>query len=91
MTKIRRKLYSRGSSYETTIPMPILFDSNLKSKQDVVFEYDKTQDRWYLQIVERGKEPKKKLSKLSVNKDLREQLRRELEKNIKELLQEQMK
>jgi len=25
MTTIRRKLYRRGSSFETTIPMPLLF------------------------------------------------------------------
>ena len=25
MTELKRKLYKRGSSYETTIPMPMLF------------------------------------------------------------------
>ena len=48
MTEIRRKLYRRGSSYETTIPMPLLFALDLSKKQNVIFTYDKHANRWYL-------------------------------------------
>lgn len=53
MTDIRRKLYRRGSSYETTIPMPLLFALDLSKKHVVVFTYDKHANRWYLSFEER--------------------------------------
>ena len=46
--KIRRKLYKRGSSFETTIPMPILFSLDLNKKQEVIFEFDTKKQRWYI-------------------------------------------
>ena len=46
--KIKRKLYKRGSSYETTIPMPLLFSLDLQKKQEVTFEFDAKKQRWYL-------------------------------------------
>ena len=48
MTDIRRKLYRRGSSYETTIPMPLLFALDLTKKHAVIFTYDKHANRWYV-------------------------------------------
>lgn len=48
MAEIRRKLYRRGSSYETTIPMPLLFALDLSKKQSVVFRFDQKLNRWYL-------------------------------------------
>ncbi len=46
--KIKRKLYTRGSSFETTIPMPILFALDKNTKHYVVFDYDEEQNRWYI-------------------------------------------
>ncbi len=53
--RIRRKLYRRGSSFETTIPMPMLFDVDLSKKQDVLFEFDRKIRRWTLKIIERSR------------------------------------
>jgi hypothetical protein len=51
--EFRRKLYTRGSSFETTIPMPLLFKLDLSSqKYDVVFTYDAQKDRWYVDFEE---------------------------------------
>ncbi|MEA3430865.1 MAG: hypothetical protein U9R08_06325 [Nanoarchaeota archaeon] len=52
MTEIRRKLYKRGSSFETTIPMPILFAIDKKKKHEVVFKFDKKGNRWYVEFEE---------------------------------------
>jgi hypothetical protein len=46
--EIRRKLYKRGSSFETTIPMPILFKLDKSKKYEVIFQYDSKNDKWYL-------------------------------------------
>lgn len=48
MVEFRRKLYKRGSSFETTIPMPLLFALDTTKKHDVMFKYDAHQDRWYV-------------------------------------------
>ncbi|MBW3015291.1 hypothetical protein KY330_02620 [Candidatus Woesearchaeota archaeon] len=55
MTELRRKLYKRGSSFETTIPMPLLFAIDKTKKQDVVFKFDKKSNRWYVEFEERKK------------------------------------
>ena len=55
MVEFRRKLYKRGSSFETTIPMPLLFALDLKKKYDVVFEYDEITNRWYVKFDEGSK------------------------------------
>ncbi len=47
-TEIRRKLYKRGSSFETTIPMPLLFAIDKSQKHFVVFNYDPKTNRWYI-------------------------------------------
>jgi hypothetical protein len=54
--KLKRKLYTRGSSFETTIPKPLLFklDPSLK-KYHVVFRYNSEKDRWYLKFEEQQK------------------------------------
>ncbi len=52
---IKRKLYSRGSSFETTIPRPLLFSVNLKKKHNIVFKYDQKQNRWYIDFEEMKK------------------------------------
>ena len=58
--EIKRKLYTRGSSFETTIPMPILFKLNTEKKHNVIFKYDPDKDRWYLDFEEMKKISKKK-------------------------------
>ncbi len=52
MVEFRRKLYRRGSSFETTIPMPILFAIDSEKKHNVVFRYDAEKERWYIDFEE---------------------------------------
>ncbi|MEE9525330.1 MAG: hypothetical protein V3V78_01865 [Candidatus Woesearchaeota archaeon] len=52
MAEIRRKLYRRGSSFETTIPMPLLFATDKSKKYDVVFKFDESTQRWYVEFEE---------------------------------------
>ena len=52
MAEFRRKLYKRGSSWETTIPMPILFALDKSKKHNVVFKFDKETNRWYVDFEE---------------------------------------
>lgn len=56
MVSIRRKLYKRGSSFETTIPMPLLFSINKSKKHEVVFTFDDEKKRWYVEIEPLGEE-----------------------------------
>ena len=50
--EFRRKLYTRGSSFETTVPMPILFKLDKNKKHNVIFKYDPQKDRWYVDFEE---------------------------------------
>jgi hypothetical protein len=50
--EIRRNLYKRGSSFETTIPMPLLFGTDPDKKYNVVFKYNELNHRWYVEIEE---------------------------------------
>ena len=50
MVVFKRKLYKRGSSYETTIPMPLLFALDKKKKYNVVFAYDDVENKWYVKF-----------------------------------------
>ncbi|MBW2965752.1 hypothetical protein KY342_01460 [Candidatus Woesearchaeota archaeon] len=61
MTEIKRKLYKRGSSFETTIPMPLLFAIDKSKKHDVVFKFDESSNRCYVEFeeIERKKTAKK--------------------------------
>ena len=52
MVELKRKLYKRGSSYETTIPMPLLFLLDKKKKYNVVFAYEEESNKWYLKFEE---------------------------------------
>ena len=58
-TDFRRKLYKRGSSFETTIPMPLLFALDKSKKHNVIFSYDPALNRWYVKFEEINKENKK--------------------------------
>ena len=55
-TSLKRKLYKRGSSFETTIPMPLLFALNKEKKHNVIFEYDPSTNKWYIKFEEQKKE-----------------------------------
>ncbi|MDO8740033.1 MAG: hypothetical protein Q7J54_00490 [Candidatus Woesearchaeota archaeon] len=57
--ELKRKLYTRGSSYETTIPMPLLFSVDLQKKHNVVFKFDSKAKKWYVEFEESKKENKK--------------------------------
>ena len=50
IAEFRRKLYKRGSSYETTIPMPLLFALDKSKKYNVVFSYDHMNNKWYIKF-----------------------------------------
>ena len=51
-TQFKRKLYKRGSSYETTIPMPLLFALEKDKKYSVVFSFDSDANKWYIKFEE---------------------------------------
>jgi hypothetical protein len=54
MVTFKRKLYKRGSSFETTIPKPLLFAMDEKKRYHVIFSYDETANKWYIKFEERG-------------------------------------
>ena len=58
MTEIKRKLYKRGSSFETTVPMPLLFAIDKSKKHNVVFKFNDSKQQWYIEF-EEMKENKK--------------------------------
>jgi len=60
MLELRRKLYKRGSSYETTIPMPLLFSLEDGRRYDVVFCFDSKSQKWYIGFEENNRKNKKK-------------------------------
>jgi len=53
LTEIKRKLYKRGSSFETTIPMPLLFAIDKSKRYYVVFRFDESSNRWYIEFEEK--------------------------------------
>jgi len=50
LAEIKRKLYKRGSSFEITIPMPLLFAVDKSKKQNVVFKFDDSKQKWYVEF-----------------------------------------
>ncbi|MBI2658011.1 hypothetical protein HYX08_04945 [Candidatus Woesearchaeota archaeon] len=52
--EFKRKLYRRGSSFETTIPMPILLLLDKSKKYNVIFAYDESANKWYIKFEEAG-------------------------------------
>lgn len=54
--EFKRKIYKRGSSYETTLPMPILFALDKSKKHNVVFRFDAKTSRWYIEFEEEKEE-----------------------------------
>jgi hypothetical protein len=55
VVQFKRKLYPRGGSYETTIPIQLLFSLDLSKKHDAIFEYDPKSSRWYIVFKESKK------------------------------------
>lgn len=51
-TQFKRKLYKRGSSFETTIPMPLLFAIDRSKKYNVIFSFDADANLWYVKFEE---------------------------------------
>ena len=54
--EFKRKLYKRGSSFETTIPMPLLFAIDKTKKYNIIFSFDQTANKWYIKFDESKKE-----------------------------------
>lgn len=50
MVEIKRKLYKRGSSFEITVPKPILFSVDLSKKNEVVFKFDELKKKWFVEV-----------------------------------------
>tara|TARA_B100000315_G_C14434579_1_gene521773 strand:+ start:131 stop:331 length:201 start_codon:yes stop_codon:yes gene_type:complete len=50
--EFKRKLYKRGSSFETTIPKPLLFALDTDEKHHVVFAFDEKENRWFIKFEE---------------------------------------
>jgi hypothetical protein len=50
--EFRRKIYTRGSSFETTIPMPLLFSADKKKKYIAVFVFEPNTGKWMIKIEE---------------------------------------
>ena len=49
---LKRKLYSRGGSFETTVPIQLLFALDMDKRHNVLFEFDKKSGRWYVRFEE---------------------------------------
>lgn len=54
--EFKRKLYKRGSSYETTIPMPILFALDKDRKHNIIFSLDPEANKWFIKFEQIKKE-----------------------------------
>ena len=48
--EFRRRLYRRGSSFETTVPMPLLLSLDPDAKYDVVFSFDPEKQAWQVRF-----------------------------------------
>jgi len=64
--KLKRKLYSRGGSYETTMPIQMLFSLDLTKKHEVIFEFDNNTKRWFVMFEEYDKEKRNSKKKLKI-------------------------
>ncbi len=52
--EFRRRLYRRGSSFETTIPMPLLLTLDPDARHDVVFMFDPVSHQWVVRFEPRN-------------------------------------
>lgn len=53
----RRRLYRRGSSFETTVPMPLLLALDERQQHDVIFAFDAEKQAWYIRFERREDAP----------------------------------
>ena len=56
MTALKRKLFKKGNSYTTTIPAQILWDIDTDKPHNVVFTFDKSKRKWYIEFEESNSE-----------------------------------
>jgi hypothetical protein len=61
VTEIKRKLYKRGSSFETTIPKPLLFSIDPNKQHNVIFKFNAEKNRWYVELEEAKGEKKEEI------------------------------
>jgi hypothetical protein len=59
--EFRRRLYRRGSSFETTVPMPLLLALAPDVPHDVVFAFDPATQQWTIRFDPRAP-PRKKVT-----------------------------
>jgi hypothetical protein len=52
--EFRRRLYRRGSSFETTIPMPLLLTIDGQQRHDIIFAFDPEKQAWYVRFEARA-------------------------------------
>jgi len=57
--ELRRKIYKRGSSFETTIPMPLLFALDMSKKHNIVFKFNQKESKWYVEFGEQEQKIKR--------------------------------
>ena len=50
--EFKRKIYERGSSFETTIPMPLLFALDINKKHNIIFKFNSKEKKWYIDFEE---------------------------------------
>jgi len=55
MVVLKRKLYKRSSSFEVTIPKPLLFYTDMSKKNSAVFKFDSEKKKWFIEIEESKK------------------------------------
>ena len=60
MREIKRKIYKRGGSSETTIPQALLLTLDPEKKHNILFKFDTKTNRWYIEFEENKDEKKKK-------------------------------
>ncbi len=65
---LRRKIYSRGGSHETTIPLQLLLGLNLEESNEAIFEYDTKTARWYVHFEKSGNSERDNSKSSSNNK-----------------------
>ena len=68
MVEFKRKLYRRGSSMETTVPKPLLFALDTDKKHNIVFKFDSSSNRWYVEFEESSAEEKEHVNKKKTKK-----------------------
>lgn len=77
MNHFKRKLYKRGSSFETTIPAPLLFALDSNKKYFVVFKFDSSANKWNIEFEECKEQPNSKNKNQTKDEVRNEQITKE--------------